>query len=302
MAIPKFYEMNKPILEFLRDEKIHNFSEIKSYVINYLKLDEVSLSELLPSGRQTVFSNRIGWARTHLKKAGLIDSPARATFSISKEGLRVLAENPSVIDNNYLMRYESFREFLQPNNEVNDEKIILSTQQDETPDDVFEESFRKINKTLGDELLTEVLKLSPIAFERLIIDLLQKMGYGAFENSSRTTAISGDEGIDGIIMEDKLGFNSIYIQAKKYNFDSTISRPDIQSFVGAITGKGGKGLFVTTTKFSKHAIDYAKQHHVVLIDGQRLANLMIEFNFGVTLKKTFEIKVIDTDVFNEYIE
>ena len=302
MPIPKFYEMNKPILEFLKDEKVRNFSEIKSYVIDYLKLDEASLSELLPSGRQTVFSNRLGWARTHLKKAGLIDSPARATFIISKEGLRVLAENPSVIDNNFLMRYESFREFLQPSNEVDDEKIIINTQQGETPDDVFEESFRKINKTLGDELLAEVIKISPIAFERLIIDLLQKMGYGAFENSSRTTSISGDEGIDGIIMEDKLGFNSIYIQAKRYNLDSSTGRPDIQNFVGEMTGKGGKGLFVTTTKFTKQAIDYAKQHHIVLIDGQRLASLMIEYNFGVTLKKTFEIKVIDTDVFNEYID
>jgi restriction system protein len=302
MSVPKFYEMNKPILEFLRDEKIHSFSEIKIHVIKYFNLDETSLSELLPSGRQTVFSNRIGWARTHLKKAGLIDSPARATFSISKEGLNVLSDNPLVVDNNYLMRYESFREFLQPSSEISGEKVVLSSQQGETPDDVFEESFRKINKTLGDELLAEVIKLSPVAFERLIIDLLQKMGYGSFENSSRTTAISGDEGIDGIITEDKLGFSSIYIQAKRYNLDSTIGRPDIQSFVGAITGKGGKGLFVTTTKFSKQAIDYAKHHQIVLIDGQRLASLMIEYNFGVTLKKTFEIKVIDTDVFNDYID
>jgi len=302
MPIPKFYLMHKPILEFLRDEKTHSFSDIKLHVISYFNLDETSLSELLPSGRQTVFSNRIGWARTHLKKAGLIDSPARANFLISHEGLSVLADNPDVIDNNYLMKYESFREFLQPNNETSNDRIVITSHQGETPDDVFEESFRKINKTLGDELLAEVIKISPVAFERLIIDLLQKMGYGAFENSSRTTAISGDEGIDGIIMEDKLGFNSIYIQAKRYNLDSTIGRPDIQSFVGAITGKGGKGLFVTTTKFSKQAIDYAKHHHIVLIDGQRLANLMIEYNFGVTLKKTFEIKVLDTDVFNDYIE
>jgi restriction system protein len=290
------------MLEFLKDKEIHSFIEIKTYIIDYFKLDDESLSEMLPSGRQTVFTNRIGWARTYLKKAGLIDSPARATFSISKEGLNVLLDNPKVIDKTYLMRFESFREFQQISNETHDNNVSLENQQDETPDDVFEESFRKINKTLGDELLAEVIKISPVAFERLIIDLLQKMGYGAFENSSKTTAKSGDEGIDGIIMEDKLGFNSIYIQAKRYNLDSSIGRPDIQNFVGAITGRGGKGLFVTTSKFAKPAIEYAKQHNIVLIDGQRLASLMIEYNFGVTLKKTFEIKVIDTDVFNEYID
>lgn len=302
MPIPKYYEMHRPMLEFLKDKEIHSFIEIKTYIIDYFKLDDESLSEMLPSGRQTVFTNRIGWARTYLKKAGLIDSPARATFSISKEGLNVLLDNPKVIDKTYLMRFESFREFQQISNETHDNNVSLENQQDETPDDVFEESFRKINKTLGDELLAEVIKISPVAFERLIIDLLQKMGYGAFENSSKTTAKSGDEGIDGIIMEDKLGFNSIYIQAKRYNLDSSIGRPDIQNFVGAITGRGGKGLFVTTSKFAKPAIEYAKQHNIVLIDGQRLASLMIEYNFGVTLKKTFEIKVIDTDVFNEYID
>lgn len=302
MPIPKFYFMHKPILEFLRDEQRHSFNDIKLYTIKSLNLDEASLSELLPSGRQTVFSNRIGWARTHLKKAGLIESPARAIFNISKEGLKVLSENPDVIDNNYLMQYESFREFLQPNSNPNQETKSSTDSFDETPDDIFEDSFKKINKALSDELLSEIIKISPVAFERLVIDLLQAMGYGAFENSSRNTAITGDEGIDGIIMEDKLGFNSIYIQAKRYSLDNTISRPDIQSFVGAITGKGGKGLFVTTSKYSKQALEYARHHQIVLIDGQKLASLMIEHNFGVTLKKTFEIKVIDTDVFNEYME
>ena len=254
MPIPKYYEMHRPMLEFLKDKEIHSFIEIKTYIIDYFKLDDESLSEMLPSGRQTVFNNRIGWARTYLKKAGLIYSPARATFSISKEGLNVLLDNPKVIDKTYLMRFESFREFQQISNETHDNNVSLESQQDEPPDDVFEESFRKINKTLGDELLAEVIKISPVAFERLIIDLLQKMGYGAFENSSKTTAKSGDEGIDGIIMEDKLGFNSIYIQAKRYNLDSSIGRPDIQNFVGAITGRGGKGLFVTTSKFAKPAI------------------------------------------------
>lgn len=301
MELPKYYEMHKPFLEYLKDGQLHTLKELKLYVSRYFNLTEEVLSELLPSGRQTVFVNRIGWARTYLKKAGLIDSPARATFIITNDGLEVLKDSPTVIDSNYLMRFESFREF---QGGVSDMQTNSGTSNDtkDTPDDTFEDSFRKINKSLADDLLGEVVKLSPTAFEQMVIDLLSKMGYGAFENAGKTTSITGDEGIDGIIMEDKLGFNLIYIQAKKWDLDSTVGRPNVQSFVGAISGKGGKGLFVTTAKFSKQASEYAKHQHIILIDGEKLAKLMIEHNFGVTVKKVFEIKAIDTDVFNEYLE
>ena len=277
----------------------HTLKELMQHVSGYFKLTEIELSELLPSGRQTVFVNRIGWARTYLKKAGLIDSPARATFVITNDGLKVLKENPAIIDNEYLLRFESFQEFqgASTSNSVQDDSKDIK----DTPDDMFENSFRKINESLADDLLAEVAKLSASAFEQMVIDLLSKMGYGAFENAGQTTSITGDEGIDGVIMEDKLGFNLIYIQAKKWDLSSTVGRPDVQSFVGAISGKGGKGLFVTTSKFSKQASDYAKHQHIILIDGKKLATLMIEHNFGVTVKKTFEIKAIDTDVFNEYL-
>ena len=301
MAIPKYYEMHKPFLEYLKDGQPHTLKELKCQVANYFHLSESDLAELLPSGRQTVFVNRIGWARTYLKKAGLIDSPARATFVITADGQAVLAENLDVIDANYLMRFDSFREFQSLST---DDDSVATPHDNEvgTPDDAFEDSFRKINESLADELLSEVVKLSPTAFEQMVIDLLSKMGYGAFENAGRTTAVTGDEGIDGIIMEDKLGFSLIYIQAKKWDLERTVGRPDVQSFVGAISGKGGKGLFVTTAKFSKQATDYAKQQHVILIDGQKLAKLMIEHNFAVSVKKTFEIKAIDTDIFNDYME
>ena len=301
MAIPKYYEMHKPFLEYLKDGQPHTLKELKGQVANYFHLSESDLAELLPSGRQTVFVNRIGWARTYLKKAGLIDSPARATFVITADGQAVLAENLDVIDANYLMRFDSFREFQSLST---DDDSVATPHDNEvgTPDDAFEDSFRKINESLADELLSEVVKLSPTAFEQMVIDLLSKMGYGAFENAGRTTAVTGDEGIDGIIMEDKLGFSLIYIQAKKWDLERTVGRPDVQSFVGAISGKGGKGLFVTTAKFSKQATDYAKQQHVILIDGQKLAKLMIEHNFAVSVKKTFEIKAIDTDIFNDYME
>lgn len=301
MPIPKYYEMHKPFLEYLKDGRPHTLKELKGQVAHYFHLSDSDLAELLPSGRQTVFVNRIGWARTYLKKAGLIDSPARATFVITADGQAVLAENLDVIDANYLMKFESFREF-QNLSATEDSAEIPHDNGVGTPDDAFEESFRKINESLADELLGEVVKLSPTAFEQMVIDLLSKMGYGAFENAGRTTAVTGDEGIDGIIMEDKLGFSLIYIQAKKWDLERAVCRPDVQSFVGAISGKGGKGLFVTTTRFSKKATDYAKQQHVILIDGQKLAKLMIEHNFAVSVKKTFEIKAIDTDVFNDYME
>lgn len=301
MQIPKHYEIHKPFLELLQDGLPHSLSDLNAQLAAYFKLDEVALAELLPSGRQTVFKNRIGWASTYLKKAGLITSPERAVFAITTQGLKALKDSPAVMNKAYLMQFDSFLEFrtnVSPHTQPEDASGVDGG----TPDDTFEDSFRQINENLADDLLAEVMKLSPTAFEQMTIDLLSKMGYGAFENAGRTTAKTGDEGIDGIIMEDKLGFSLIYIQAKKWDLESTVGRPDVQSFVGAISGKGGKGLFVTTAKFSKQATDYAKQQHVILIDGQKLTKLMIDHNFAVSVKKTFEIKVIDTDVFNEYGE
>ncbi len=296
MAVPKFYEFMKPFLVVVGDGNIHPLKEIRGVLADNFNLTNEDLSELLPSGSQTVFANRVQWTGTYLTKAGLVTKPARATFIISEEGKKVLAENPPVIDVEYLTRYESFRKFQSPHAE----NVVEETTSNETPDYAFEESFKKINNNLADEILLEIMKLSPKVFEQMVIDLLQKMGYGAFENSGHTTSFTGDEGIDGVIMEDRLGFNLIYIQAKQWALDATVGRPAIQSFVGAIAGKGGNGLFVTTAKYSRQAIEYAENRHIILVDGNRLAKLMIEHNFGVTVKKTFEIKEIDTDVFNDY--
>lgn len=296
MAIPKFYEFMKPFLVAVKDGKSYTIKELRKILAEEFGLTDDELSEMLPSGTQTVFANRVQWAGTYLMKAGLLNKPARGVFEISDEGKNVLSKHYETIDVEFLTRYESFRNFQGSSGQeqVEESKNI------ETPDYAFEESFKKINDSLSDEILTEVMKLSPIAFERMIIDLLQKMGYGAFENAGRTTSVSADEGIDGVIMEDKLGFNLIYIQAKHWDRDRTVGRPEIQNFVGAISGKGGNGLFVTTAKYSKTAAEYAEQHHIILIDGQRLAKLMIEHNFGVTVKKTFHIKELDTDTFADY--
>lgn len=300
MPVPKFFEMIKPLLSEVGDGEVHTLNELKRVMAKSFSLTDEDVAELLPSGRQTVFSNRLGWASTYLVKAGLLERPARAAVKITPEGKRVLKEDPPVIDPDYLDQFESFREFRYPSSSESAPSEQEQTM--ETPDDTFEEAFKKINDNLADEILSEVVKLSPTAFEQLVIDLLYKMGYGAFENSGHTTPVTNDEGIDGIIMEDKLGFDLIYIQAKKWDPEQTIGRPQIQNFVGAISGKGGKGLFVTTAKYAKTAIEYAYHQHIILIDGPKLARLMIEHDFGVSVQKTFEIKTLDTDLFNNYTE
>lgn len=300
MSVPKYFEMHKPTLKFLSDGKIHTSREIKAFLIDYFHLSNEDVMLMVPSGRITYLSNRASWARTYLKNAGLIESPAKGKFIITEEGQKAFLESPEVIDSDYLMKYDSFRAF--KNRTQSEDTDIQKSLEDtsETPDDALENAFKQINDSLADDILSEVMKLSPTAFEKMVMDLMSKMGYGTFENAAMRTAVTGDEGIDGIIMEDKLGFNLIYIQAKRWNEEHPVGRPEVQAFVGAIAGKGGKGLFVTTSKFTKQAIDYAKNQHIILMDGNKLANFMIEYNFGVSIKKTFEIKAIDTDVFSDY--
>ena len=302
MSVPKYFELHRPFLDILSDGHVYAMKELRSILARKLQLSDQDLSEMLPSGRQTVFANRITWAGTYLLKAGLIEKPARATFIITATGLEALKTGPEVIDTDYLLRFDSFKTFLAGDST---KKAVGAAseptkQKDETPDDIFESAFKTINRNLQDDLLSEIMKLSPAAFEQMVLDLMAKMGYGTFVNSSKTTSVSGDEGIDGVIMQDKLGFDLIYIQAKKWKKDQVVGRPEIQAFVGAIAGKGGQGLFVTTSKFSKQAIEYASKQHIILMDGERLTEYMIEYNFGVTVKKTFEIKTVDTDIFNDY--
>ena len=297
MSLPTHYEFHKPILEYIRDGRDYNMKSIRDEMVKKFSITESETREMLPSGRQTRLMNRIYWAKAYLKHAGLIDG-TRNFFHITQEGLNVLKENPKIIDQRYLLQFKAFRDFVGVSENDNSPENVKNVE--ENPDDIFEEAFQKINDALAEDILNEVIKVSPAVFEQMVIDLLSKMGYGAFENAGKVTAVSGDEGIDGVIMEDKLGFSLIYIQAKRWDTDKSVGRPEIQGFVGAIAGKGGKGLFVTTAKFSKQAVDYANRQHIILIDGIKLAKLMIEYNFGVTVRKTFEIKSIDTDLFNEY--
>lgn len=300
MAVPKYHEFHKPILMFLNDGNTHSLKEVKTYLADIYRLSEQELAQRVPSGKQNLFSNRVGWAITYLKKAGLLTSPSRTLFVITEEGKRVIVSSPPIIDVEYLKKYDSFREFQSRSSAPKKKSLEEKKQSEETPDDMLDDAFKQINNNLAEEVLSEVMKLSPAVFEQMVLDLLSKMGYGTFENSSTATVISGDEGIDGVIMEDKLGFGLIYVQAKRWNEDRCVGRPEIQAFVGAIAGKGRKGLMVTTSKFTKQAVEYAKTQHIILMDGKKLADFMIENNFGVSTKKTYEIKAIDSDLFNDY--
>lgn len=302
MSVPKYDELMKPLLVAVSDGETYKMKDVTALLAEQLDLSSADLAEMLPSGRQTVFRNRVGWAKTYLKKAGLLDSPARATIVITNAGKQVVADNPEKIDSKYLEQFPSFVDFASAPEPLDDSNPAPAAPKpsDLTPDDQLEDAYKEINDSLASDLLTEVLKIPPYTFEKFVVDLLLKMGYGKADFGSHATVASGDDGIDGIIMEDKLGFSLIYMQAKEWAVDKVVGQPDIQSFVGAIAGKKGDGLFVTTARFSQKAKDYAHTHHIILIDGERLANLMIEYNFCVSTRKTFEIKAVDTDALAEY--
>lgn len=302
MAVPKYDELMKPLLIAVSDGETYKMKDVTALLAEQLNLSSDDLAEMLPSGRQTVFKNRVGWAKTYLKKAGLLDSPARATIVITNAGKQVVADNPEKIDSKHLEQFPSFVDFASAPEPLDDSNPASEVPKpsDLTPDDQLEDAYKEINDSLASDLLSEVLKIPPYTFEKFVVDLLLKMGYGKADFGSHATVASGDEGIDGIIMEDKLGFSLIYMQAKEWAVDKVVSQPDIQSFVGAIAGKKGDGLFVTTARFSQKAKNYAHTHHIILIDGERLANLMIEYNFCVSTRKTFEIKALDTDALAEY--
>jgi restriction system protein len=304
MAIPKYDGIYKEILIAVSDGDIHSINGVRDSVAQQKGVTTEERVVLLDSGTKPVFDDRVGWARTYLKAAGLVDYPRRGFTRITDVGKSVLESNPAVIDNAFLRQYDSFREF-QSRTKSNAtsvvESVVNDTQENATPAERMENAFAEINSSLGDEILAEIMNQSPEFFERLVVKLLVKMGYGGAlgDNAGQITPQSGDEGIDGVIREDKLGFSNIYIQAKRWDIGRTVNRPDIQAFVGAIANKAGKGLFITTALFSDGAKQCARENHVVLIDGNRLTSLMIEYGVGVSTMQTYEIKKIDSDFFHD---
>ena len=294
MALPKYNELYQPILSILSDGKSWPIKKVWEKAGEMLSISPEEMAMTLPSGGMGVFVNRIGWARTYLKKAGLVDSPKRGYVQITEEGRRVLGADIA-ITNNYLMRYPSFAEF--QNRTVPQDKPEEVQEVSETPQETLDRVYKTINSELAEELLSEIMRQSPSFFETLVVDLMKAMGYG----DGFVTKASGDDGIDGIIHEDKLGFNLIYIQAKRWNPSVSIGKPEIQKFAGAMMGppKIEKGLFITTAHFSQGARDYGEAQHIILVDGQKLTKLMIEYGLGVTTQKTYLIKRVDSDYFAE---
>ena len=297
MAVPKYDEMYNDFLMILSDEKEHDIKEIREEVAKIKKLTETDLKETLNSGKCKYF-NRIGWTATYLKKAELINSSRRGAFIITSEGKKIVNDKKE-INNEFLLNYDSFKKF----KDRDGENIILKTKKiskeeiELTPQENIEKAIQEINNELEDNLLDEILKQSSDFFEELSVKLLLAMGYGKVENAV-VTPKTGDYGIDGFVLEDELGINTIFIQAKRYDKNNSVSRPEIQKFAGAMLGKNAKkGVFITTSYFAKPAIEYANNQNIILIDGQKLVQLMIKYNVGCYIENNYSIKKLDLDFF-----
>jgi restriction system protein len=302
--IPDYQSLMLPLLRLTSDGKEHNYRELIEKLATEFNVSDEERKELLASGNQAIFDNRVGWAKTYLKKAGLLDSPKRAFFVITNLGLETLKLNLDRIDAKYLRRFPAFLEFQNASRNDNEsEETTLLLNIEETPEENLDKAYQRIRKSLAIELLNHVIELSPSFFERLVVELLVKMGYGgSIKDAGKALGKSGDEGIDGTIKEDKLGLDIIYIQAKCWKPGNVVGRPEIQKFVGALAGQGAKkGIFITTSSFTKEALDYTPRNEtkIVLIDGNQLSQLMIDYNLGCTTQQTYELKKIDSDYFGE---
>ncbi len=310
MPVPEFNEIKAPALEFLADGKPRKNSELYKALAQQFKLTDQELGELLPSGKQSRWHNRANWALYDLYRAGLLDRPKRGLYIISELGKKVAFEKPSRIDREYLMQFVQFRQFIEQSGAIKEtvaQAGIESTPRlnpasvTATPEEQMATLASGIKQNLAADLLEQVKEMDPFRFERLVLDLLLAMGYGG---SREEAAIAGkgvhDGGLDGLINEDRLGLDRLYIQAKRWQ--SSVGRPEIQNFVGALAGQHAhKGIFITTSEFSSGAVEYVKNlpQRVILVDGERLAELMIEHNIGVSPFYAYEIKRIDSDYFEE---
>ena len=303
MAIPDFQSLMLPLLQLTADKNEHRIGDLIESLAIQFNVTEEERKELLPSGQTFIFGSRVGWARTYLKKAGLLDSKKRATVVITERGLNILNQKLPKINIRTLKQFPEFLEFhtsKKDGEEVTQKDVeSLATQ---TPEEILEEAYQGIRKSLAQELRSRIIEQPPVFFEKLVVELLVKMGYGgSLKDAGKATRLTGDEGIDGIIKEDKLGLDFIYIQAKRWS-NQSVGRPDIQSFVGALDGqRATKGIFITTSRFAESAKEYVKTitKKVILIDGEQLAEYMIDHGLGVSTSTTYEVKKIDNDYFGE---
>jgi restriction system protein len=302
--IPDFQSIMLPLLSAVKDEQEHSTVEVYKVLGASFKLTEEELNKYLPSGNQKIFYNRVFWAKAHLKMAGLLENTKRAHFKITTLGKETLSKNPNQINIAFLKQFPGYKESISGSKEessVQNNSIEETSSISETPQESLDKSFQIIKSNLEEELLSKVKLCTPAYFEKIVVDLLIKMGYGGpDENAGVITGKSGDEGIDGIIKQDPLGIDMIYIQAKKW--DGVVGRPEIQKFAGALTGQGAKkGVFITTSRFSNEALQYLgkSEMKIVLIDGIQLARYMVDYSLGVSIQQTYAIKKIDSDYFEE---
>ena len=299
MAIPDYQAIMLPLLRFAGDGAEHSLREAIESLADEFKLSDEERRELLPSGQQEVFDNRVGWARTYMKKAGLLRTTRRGFFEITERGSEALRKKPEKIDGKFLEQFQEFREFKSLRHQPIPSDEQEEGEQKRTPEEALERAYQNLRTDLAADLITQIKQSPPALFERLVVELLVKMGYGGSrKDAGKAIGKSGDEGLDGIIKEDRLGLDIIYLQAKRW--ENTVSRPEIQKFAGALQGqRARKGIFITTSDFSREAHDYASRidSKIILIDGDQLAQMLIDHNIGVTPIANYEIKRVDSDYF-----
>ncbi|HOI19245.1 MAG TPA: winged helix-turn-helix domain-containing protein [Candidatus Woesearchaeota archaeon] len=299
MAIPDYQTLMLPLLKSISDGQEHKTRDVVTSLSDEFGLTEEERKELLPSGQQPIIDNRIGWARTYMLKAGLLSAPKRGYIKITDNGLEVLKQKTEKIDIKFLEQFPEFIEFRTIKKETSKETTKDEEEvEDVTPDELMEKGYNSINASLAQELLEKLRNVDPYFFEEVVGELLSAMGYGRFE----ATPGSGDEGIDGIVYQDKLGLDKIFFQAKRYGEGNSVTARDVRDFVGTLDLHGvNKGIFITTSRFPRDTTDILKKtpKNIILLDGPKLAKLMIEHDVGVSIQKTYQIKKIDTDFFPE---
>ena len=302
MPVPDYQSLMPPLLELAGDGAEHGYREAIDRMAERFHLSDSERRELLPSGTQPKHDNRVGWAITYLVKAGLLERPQRAKFIITDRGRQVLAATPEAVNTQFLRQYDEFRQFQTGSHEPTSTTVEQSDAVDAmTPEEALEDSYLKLRADLASKLLERTLQCSPAFFERLVVDLLVAMGYGGSrKDAGQAVGRSGDGGVDGIIKEDKLGLDAVYIQAKRW--EGPVGRGPVQAFTGSLEGfRARKGVFITTSRFTDEAREFAGriEKRIVLIDGEQLAQLMIDHSVGVTEAVAYSVKRVDSDYFEE---
>lgn len=304
MPIPDFQTLMLPVLKVAEDGKEHTVAELRDVLAKQHKLSDSERAELLPSGRQSMFDNRVGWAITYLRKGRLLEATGRARFRISDRGRQAIKDCKDRVDLKFLSRFQEIQQFRgEPAVDDTPPSAAGDGLEKMTPEELLIRSYRALRQALADELLERMFAVSDKFFEHKVVELLVAMGYGgSFADAAEVVGGPGDEGIDGLIKEDKLGLDVVYVQAKKWALDKRIGRPELQKFAGSLLGKRArKGVFITTASFAREAEEYVRglEQKIVLVDGARLAQLMIDHDLGVSVKETFKLKKLDEDFFDE---